>query len=68
MDDLFSMFMGGGRPGGAQKRKVEVKPIVKNVEVTLADVYNGKEIQVDVERQRICSACNGVGGTDASAV
>jgi DnaJ-class molecular chaperone len=47
---------------------MRVKPITKQIEVSLADVYNGKEIEVDVDRQRICSACNGIGGTDASAV
>lgn len=51
MDDILNMFMGGGGRGGpAQKRKVEVKPIVKQIEVTLADIYNGKEVSVDVER------------------
>jgi DnaJ-class molecular chaperone len=68
MDDLFSMFMGGGRGGQAQKRQVKVKPITKQVEVSLADIYNGKEIFVDVDRHRICSDCNGVGGSDATAV
>lgn len=68
MDDLFSMFMGGGRGGPPSKKNMRVKPITKQVEVSLADVYNGKEIFVDVDRQRICSACNGVGGDDASAV
>lgn len=47
---------------------MRVKPITKQVEVSLADVYNGKEIEVDVDRQRICNTCNGIGGTDASAV
>lgn len=67
MDDIFSMFMGGGRGGGA-KQKVRVKPIAKKVEVSLADIYNGTSVEVDVDRQRICDDCNGVGGTDASAV
>ena len=69
MDDIFSMFMGGPRPGGAQKKqKVEVKPIMKQVDVSLADIYNGKELEVQVERFRLCETCNGVGGTDATAV
>jgi DnaJ-class molecular chaperone len=66
MDDIFSMFMGGGRPGG--KQQVKVKPIVKKVEVSLADIYNGTTVEVDVDRQRICGACEGIGGSDASAV
>jgi DnaJ homolog subfamily A member 2 len=38
------------------------------MEVTLEDLYNGKTTEFDIDRQRICSKCNGVGGTDASAV
>ena len=47
---------------------MRVKPMTKQVEVTLADVYNGKEIEIDVDRQRVCDKCNGVGGTDSTAV
>jgi len=67
MEDIFSMFRGGGG-GGRQQQKARVKPIAKQVEISLADVYTGKTVTVDVDRQRICSACNGVGGSDASAV
>lgn len=49
MDDIFSMFMGGGgRP--RDKAKMRVKPIVKKVEVSLADVYNGTTVEVKVDR------------------
>lgn len=47
---------------------MRVKPIARKVEVSLADIYNGTTVEVDVDRQRICSDCNGVGGSDASAV
>lgn len=68
MDDIFSMFMGGRGGGPAQKKKMRVKPITRQVEVSLADVYNGKEVEILIDRQRLCSDCNGVGGSDASAV
>ena len=70
MGDIFNMFMGGrGGPGGpGAKRKMKVKPIVKHAEVTLADIYNGKTVDIEVERQRCCAACGGIGATDASAV
>lgn len=45
-----------------------MKPISKILDVTLEDLYNGKEIEFEIERHRICSKCNGVGGTDAKAV
>lgn len=59
----------GGRGGqrGPPKKK-QVKPIVKQVEVSLAEVYNGKDIEVDCDRQRVCNVCDGVGGTDSTAV
>lgn len=66
MDDLFSMFTGGG--GRPSKQQMRVKPIVKKVEVSLADIYNGTTVSVDVDRQRICKDCDGIGGTDKTAV
>jgi len=36
--------------------------------VTLEDIYNGSEIEFDVERSKICKACNGVGGSDLNAI
>ena len=45
MDDIFSMFMGGGRGGPAAKRQARVKPIAKHVEVSLADIFNGKTVE-----------------------
>ena len=49
MDDIFSMFMGGGR-GGGQKRKARVKPQTKQIDISLADVYNGKTVEIEVDR------------------
>ena len=66
MDDLFSMFTGGGQRGPA--RKARVKPIARRIECTLGDVYNGNTFDLEVERQRICGACDGLGGTDKDAV
>jgi len=59
--------MGGGRRQESSGPK-KVKPQVRVTEVTLEDLYNGKELEFEVDRQRICSKCNGVGGTDPSAV
>ena len=36
--------------------------------MTLEDLYNGKEFEFEIERHRICNKCNGLGGTDATAV
>ena len=66
----FGGGMGGGgrKLRGRSKQKMKVKPIARQIEVTLADIYNGKKIDLNVERQRLCPACNGIGGTDKSAV
>ena len=68
MDDILGQMVGGARRQGGAPKKKQVKPIMKQVEVSLADVYNGKEIEVDVDRQRVCNVCDGIGGTDSSAV
>jgi len=68
MDDIFSMFMGGGRGPGGPPRKARVKPLMKQVDVTLADLYNGKTLEINVERTRLCGTCDGVGASDKSAV
>ena len=68
MDDIMKMFMGGRGGGGGPKPKQRVKPQTKQVEVSLADVYNGKTVDVNIERQVLCKSCDGIGGTDKSAV
>jgi DnaJ family protein A protein 2 len=65
--DLFGMGGGGRKQGGPSGPK-KVKPTVKEVVVTLEDLYNGKEFDFEIERHRVCAKCNGLGGIDASAV
>ena len=43
--------MGGRREGKEQK---EVRPIVVPYEATLEDIYNGREVEVEIERYRMC--------------
>ena len=47
-----------GKPSGPKKGKSVLHP----VKATLADLYNGKTTKVAVNRERICSKCNGLGG------
>lgn len=72
MDDMFASMFGGRRPapgsggGGArgeqgQGKKVQTKPSVVNLSVTLEELYNGRERKMDVERTRTCSGCSGTG-------
>jgi DnaJ family protein A protein 2 len=59
--------MGGGRRE-QQSGPKKVKPTAAELEVSLEDLYNGKEAEISIERHRICSKCNGVGGSDPKAV
>lgn len=43
------MFGMGGR-GGQREQKRQVRPIEQLVEVTLEDLYNGKELEIKVDR------------------
>lgn len=69
MDPFEAMFGGmfggrGGRGGGKPAQK-KVKPIVKEIKVTLEDLYVGKMKKVTFRRDRNCEACDGKGGKDA---
>ncbi len=66
--DIFDLFGMGGHGGARGNQKKKTKPIGHVVSATLEDLYLGKTFNFEIERQRLCSACNGVGGSDASAV
>ena len=53
------MFGGGGQRA---QRKRKVKPTVKELNVTLEDVYNGKMVQLKNRRTALCEDCHGKGG------
>merc|ERR1712183_596614 len=61
MDDLFSMFTGGGRPRQQQGAK-KTKPVMKEVQVKLEEVYNGKVVKMPIKKRVCCEACGGKGG------
>jgi DnaJ-class molecular chaperone len=58
--DIFSAFFGGGgrrKPTGPRKGEDLVHPI----QVTLENLYNGKQVKLALTRNLICSSCNGSG-------
>jgi len=68
MNEMFGMFgrggMGGGyqqqrgrRPGKASTRKTQIP-------LTLKDLYYGRTLQINLERQRFCPDCKGEGATN----
>ncbi|EAT89804.2 hypothetical protein SNOG_03073 [Parastagonospora nodorum SN15] len=62
--DLFSRFFGGsghfGHHGGERRGpNMEVR-----VAVPLRDFYNGRKTEFTIEKQAVCSACEGSGSAD----
>jgi DnaJ family protein A protein 2 len=65
--DIFSGLFGGGRGRGGPQRQEsrKVKPMLKEMKITLADIYLGKLKNLTYKRQKVCEPCGGKGGKDA---
>ena len=69
-DDLFGEFMGGrrgSRPRSGRERGADLR---YNMEITLAEAYEGKAAQIRVPTSVTCDACTGSGakpGTQPSS-
>ena len=72
MDDIFAQFFaqgggGGGGPffsfdfggGGPGMRRSKGRDSVIPYEVTLEDLYNGKSVKMQMEKEVVCSGCKG---------
>ena len=67
MDDLLSQMFGGGMGGRQQQRGPKKgKPVMHPLKCTLEEIYNGKSTKIAVNRERICTTCNGVGGKEGA--
>lgn len=58
--DIFSMFTGGGSSGPRGPRKTQ--DIGSTVKCTLEQIYSGCTRKLAINRDALCSACNGEGG------
>ena len=66
--DLFgSMFGGGRRRSRSRNSPQQGESLRYDLEITLADVLNGKKANLDVPRSVVCQACGGNGGKDGKA-
>lgn len=63
--DINDIFFGGAGRRRGGKRKT--KSILQNVDVSLEDVYLGKEKIFEISRYRICKKCKGSGSKNPNA-
>lgn len=67
--DIFDMFFGGGgggRRGRQPDGKAKGRNTVHQMKVTLEELYNGSVRQLALQKNVICSDCNGIGGKEGS--
>jgi molecular chaperone DnaJ len=65
-EDIFeNLFSGAGfgrsRSGGSVRRGSDLR---YNLEITLEDVFNGKEEEIVIPREESCADCSGTGSSD----
>jgi DnaJ family protein A protein 2 len=64
-DILGGLFgMGGRRPQQSGPKKG--KPVMHPIKLTLEEIYTGKQTKIAVNRERICTTCNGIGGKEGA--
>ena len=61
--DIFDMFTGGGR----KNMKKKTKSVLQPMEVSLEDIYKGKEKYLEINRYRLCKKCKGSGSKNPNA-
>ena len=61
--DIFDILRGRGN----KKYKKKTKSVLQQLEVSLEDIYKGKEKYLEINRYRICKKCKGNGSKDPNA-
>lgn len=64
-EHLFGGLLGGRGRGGPRQETKKVRPMLKEIKVSLADIYTGKMKTITYTRQKTCEPCGGKGGKDA---
>ena len=60
---IFDIFNGGGQ----KKARRRTKSVLQAMEVSLEDIFVGKEKYLEIKRYRICKKCKGNGSKDPNA-
>ena len=60
--DIFDIFTGGNR-----NKKKKTKSVLQAMDVSLEDIYKGKEKYLEISRYRICKKCKGSGSKNPNA-
>jgi DnaJ family protein A protein 2 len=55
----FGFDFGPGGPGGSRTRAGRGEDSIIPYNVTLEDLYNGKTVKLDMEKEIICGTCKG---------
>jgi DnaJ family protein A protein 2 len=66
MNDLFAQFFSGNStsfgfdfgPGHGGRRRGKGDDVL-NYDVTLEDLYNGKSVKMNMEKEVVCALCKG---------
>ncbi|KAK7454465.1 hypothetical protein VKT23_011221 [Stygiomarasmius scandens] len=70
MEDIFAQFFGGGGAGGFSfgfdlggggRARTKGADSVHHYQVTLEDLYNGKSVKLNMEKDVVCDVCKGTG-------
>jgi molecular chaperone DnaJ len=64
LGDIFADFFGGAGAGGFEGRRGGVRrgsDLRYNIEISLEDAAQGKEIKIEIPRQESCETCDGTG-------
>lgn len=73
-DDIFNMFFGGNSPFGGgfpnehmYHQEQKTKPKVVDIPISLKELYNGTKKKITLKLQKLCSTCDGIGGTNTKS-
>ena len=64
--DIFSQMFGGGGGGGRSAGPKKGKSVQHAIKVTLEEIYKGKTSKIAVNRDRVCTKCEGKGGKNGT--